>query len=66
MKKSSTKSSAKSTPSLQLVSARANPMPSDEAIRLRAYELFCSRGGEPGHEVDDWLQAEQELRHGLH
>ena len=30
-------------------------------IRARAYELFEQRGGEPGHHVEDWLQAEAEL-----
>lgn len=33
------------------------------AIAARAYELFCARGGEPGHDVDDWLRAERELLH---
>jgi hypothetical protein len=32
------------------------------AIALRAYELFEGRGREPGHDVDDWLRAERELR----
>ena len=32
-----------------------------EEIAARAYELFRARGGEPGHEIDDWLQAEYEL-----
>jgi len=32
-----------------------------EAIARRAYELFLDRGGEHGHDVDDWLQAEHEL-----
>jgi len=32
------------------------------AIAARAYELFRARGGEPGHDVDDWLRAESELR----
>ncbi|OLE80876.1 MAG: hypothetical protein AUF76_14030 [Acidobacteria bacterium 13_1_20CM_2_65_9] len=35
--------------------------PLTEAIARRAYELFLERGGEDGHEVDDWLQAEREL-----
>jgi DUF2934 family protein len=34
----------------------------DEQIRVRAYELYMARGGIPGHEVDDWLQAERELQ----
>lgn len=31
-------------------------------IAARAYEIFLSRGGQPGNEVSDWLQAEQELK----
>ena len=31
-------------------------------IRKRAYELFEMRGREPGHELEDWLQAEHEIR----
>jgi hypothetical protein len=27
-----------------------------------AYDRDLARGCEPGHDVDDWLQAEQELR----
>lgn len=35
--------------------------PNDEEIRIRAYELYEQRGREPGHELDDWVSAEQEL-----
>ncbi len=35
--------------------------PSEEQIRLRAYELYQTRGREDGHEMDDWLQAEAEI-----
>jgi len=35
--------------------------PTAEEIAQRAYEIFVARGGEPGHELDDWLQAESEL-----
>ena len=31
-------------------------------IVRRAYELYEERGDEHGHDVDDWLQAERELR----
>lgn len=30
-------------------------------IRQRAYELYELRGGEDGHDLEDWLQAESEL-----
>ena len=33
----------------------------EQAIRLRAYELFEQRGREDGHDLDDWLQAHTEL-----
>ncbi len=31
-------------------------------VAARAYEIFLSRGGEHGHDLDDWTQAERELR----
>jgi Protein of unknown function (DUF2934) len=31
-------------------------------IARRAYDLYLARGREPGHQLDDWLQAERELR----
>jgi len=43
------------------------PFPADfsreEQIRRRAYELYVERGGQSGHEMDDWLRAERELEH---
>lgn len=30
-------------------------------IARRAYELYLARGGEHGHDVEDWLRAEREL-----
>jgi hypothetical protein len=32
-----------------------------EEIAERAKQIFLERGSTPGHEVDDWLQAEYEL-----
>ena len=31
-------------------------------IARRAYDLYLARGREPGRQLDDWLQAERELR----
>ena len=31
-------------------------------IRRRAYEIYLERGGLPGRELEDWLQAEYELQ----
>ena len=36
-------------------------LPCENDIRCRAYEIYMSRGEQPGHELDDWLQAEREL-----
>ena len=36
--------------------------PTPEQIQKRAYEIFEARGGAPGHELEDWLQAERELK----
>jgi Protein of unknown function (DUF2934) len=33
-----------------------------ERIEARAHELYRARGGEEGHDLDDWLRAEAELR----
>ena len=46
--------------------------PADEEIARRAYQLYELRGREDGHDWDDWIQAEHELRdsasreHGPH
>ena len=34
----------------------------EDAVAVRAYELFWARGCEDGHDLDDWFQAEAQLR----
>jgi hypothetical protein len=41
------------------------PAISPSEIAHRAFELFAARGGEHGHDVDDWLRAEHELTNAL-
>jgi hypothetical protein len=36
--------------------------PSEEDIRMRAYQRFLERGARHGADFDDWLTAERELR----
>ena len=36
----------------------------EDEIRLRAYELYQQRGREDGHDVEDWLRAEEEVTQG--
>jgi hypothetical protein len=37
----------------------------DEEIRRCAYEIYRERGEQPGRELDDWLQAERELKRAM-
>ena len=37
-------------------------IPIEQQIRQRAYELYEQRGRTDGHDLDDWLQAECEIR----
>jgi hypothetical protein len=39
----------------------ASPVPTQDKIRERAYELYESRGREPGQDEQDWFRAENEL-----
>ena len=43
-------------------STSAADEPSRERIEQRAYEIYLERGGTDGMDLDDWLQAERELR----
>jgi hypothetical protein len=38
-----------------------DPVPSQDMIRARAYELYENRGHEPGQDEQDWLRAEREI-----
>ena len=40
--------------------------PNQDELARRAYELYQARGGEPGHELEDWLDAEQEVNKESH
>lgn len=49
----------RSSPSSKQVSAEGHP--THEEIELRAYQIYVERGGAPGNDLEDWLQAEFEL-----
>jgi hypothetical protein len=62
-------SSTASTPSTtsrrrgRAVTKASRPFrPSSDEIAQRAYEIFVRRGAVHGHDWDDWLAAERELR----
>jgi hypothetical protein len=48
---------SESTPTISTPTATT-----DRDIARRAFEIFCERGCQHGHDVEDWLQAERELR----
>ena len=35
-----------------------------DAIAKRAYEIYMGRGGSHGADLDDWLEAERQLKRG--
>jgi hypothetical protein len=41
---------------------KAAALPMEEQILQRAHEIYLERGGQDGSDMDDWLQAEAELR----
>ena len=51
----------------KMAKAKLQPYPNGvsnnhEVIAQRAYALYLARRREDGHDVEDWLQAERELR----
>ncbi|HET9309047.1 MAG TPA: DUF2934 domain-containing protein [Candidatus Sulfotelmatobacter sp.] len=55
-------------PSIVKSDARANlvPINLEDEVRRLAYLLSERRGFEPGHETEDWLTAEREVRQRYH
>jgi hypothetical protein len=37
-------------------------IPIEQQIQQRAYELYEQRGRTDGHDLDDWFQAESEIK----
>jgi len=44
------------------VATAAHPDPSEEDIRNRAYHRYLERGGRHGADIDDWVEAEKDLK----
>jgi hypothetical protein len=49
--------------SMRGMSSMFTGRPTDVEIKIirRAYELYSARGGEAGHDLEDWLRAEKEI-----
>ena len=45
-----------------MANSRESVVANQEAIARRAYELYLSRGGEDGHDLEDWFAAEKEIK----
>ena len=39
------------------------PQQLEEKVRLRAHQLYEERGRQDGHDLDDWLLAEEEIHY---
>ena len=50
------------TPTNSIDRDQADRMFLEQQIGERAYAIYLERGAEHGHALDDWLQAEQEVR----
>lgn len=56
-------SKTKQKKSIEVTSGTEPPaVISEQEIAERAYAIYLTRGAEDGHDLDDWLQAEQQLR----
>ena len=55
-------------PSIVKSDSRSNVLPInlEDEVRRLAYEMAERRGFEPGHETEDWLTAEREVRQRYH
>ena len=60
--KMSQTASIKKTSPIEPSKVNSQDQPTIEEIRRRAYEIYLSRNGAPGDEVQDWLRAETEIR----
>ena len=61
--KTSAPMAAKASAKTRATTAAPLRAPTHEEIAMRSYELYLERGGGDGHDVEDWLQAEQQLNH---
>jgi hypothetical protein len=42
----------------------AEPFNNPDEVARRAYEIYQNRGGDHGADLDDWLEAERQLKRG--
>jgi len=61
-----TKTTRLATAGDQPAIAEDRPVITKDDVAQRAYELFLARGRTDGHDVEDWLEAERQLRSRKH
>lgn len=47
------------------VNPEPEALPTEEQIRIRAHEIYIENDRQPGRDLENWLQAENELRQAL-
>jgi len=53
----------RATEAIQSDGAQVTPhLPAHDEIKHRAYEIYLSQGATDGHDLENWLQAERDLR----
>ena len=61
VKKTTRKTTASKTPAKKSKQMKVTVVPSEQAIRERAYYIYLESGGAATDEVANWHQAEREL-----
>jgi hypothetical protein len=56
------KAKAQKSPAREERQENRSPLITQDVIAQRAYGLHLARGGEHGHDLEDWLRAERELQ----
>jgi hypothetical protein len=66
MPRSARKSTRKNVVAMPVPESRTATIaiPAAADVARRAFELYCERGCQDGHDVEDWLNAERELQTG--
>jgi hypothetical protein len=59
--RTTTKASGRRSPSSPKGTFEVTNGVSHDRIAMRAYEIYLSRGAVHGRDIEDWLQAEQEV-----
>jgi hypothetical protein len=65
MARSRTNHDARATPADRPQKSRRRATATDSDIARRAYDRYVARGREHGHDLEDWIQAERELKGSL-